>query len=195
MAESVFCMRSKRRQAVAISSKNYDLLRVGTARSSRPGSMKIWVFRSFGEAKQVERLHTVRGLEKPSQRPRFEDAIAHKSLQTRHKRLPGGGPLLAKNLDHQKLGRALYPSDRNQLATVVSVATGGTLAIADLCWMSVAIVSNARRMDRGGRRRATFRAPRPLRARAREPRGRWLRSRGPAGARGPRSRSLVGPDA
>ena len=66
----------------------------------------LWLSRPFGEAKQIGRRHVARGLKGPSQRPLFKAAIAHKSLQARHKRLPGGGSLLATNLDHQKLGRA-----------------------------------------------------------------------------------------
>jgi hypothetical protein len=48
-----------------------------------------------------------RALEKLSQRPHFEAAIAPKLLQARYKQLLlDGGSLLATNLDHQKLGRA-----------------------------------------------------------------------------------------
>lgn len=67
-----------------------------------------WLSRSFGEAKQIGRRRVARRLEKPSQRPYFEATIAHKSLQVGCKRLAGNGTLLLTNLDHQKLGRAIY---------------------------------------------------------------------------------------
>jgi hypothetical protein len=62
--------------------------------------------RAFGEAKQIEHRRVARGLEKLSQRPQNEAAIAPKMLQARYKQLLDGGSLLATNLDHQKLGRA-----------------------------------------------------------------------------------------
>ena len=67
---------------------------------------RYWLSPVFGEAKQIEHRRVVRGLEKLSQRPQNEAAIAPKLLQARYKQLLDGGSLLATNLDHQKLGRA-----------------------------------------------------------------------------------------
>jgi hypothetical protein len=62
----------------------------------------LWLSRAFGEAKQIEHRRVARGLEKLSQRPQNEAAIAPKLLQARYKQLLDGGSLLATNLDHQK---------------------------------------------------------------------------------------------
>src|SRR5215216_2956451 len=60
-----------------------------------------------GETKRVGRRLGVRGLGKSSRRPLLEAVSAHEPLQARYKRPPRGGSLLATNLDHQKVGRAV----------------------------------------------------------------------------------------